>query len=87
MEAIKDQEVIKKSCLAFGVYETARKLSDDKQRLKVLIKYLIASEILEPAFLIANHFFAKDDISEFGDAFTGIDSGLSRRDVERLFFE
>lgn len=70
---------LKKSCLAFGAYKTAKKISDEKEKLVVLIELLIETGINDAAYLIADFFMEESELSQFGTAFDEVDKDLTRK--------
>ena len=70
---------LKKSCLAFGAYKTAKKISECKEKLVVLVEFLIETGINDAAYLIADFFMEEGDLAQFGTAFDKVDKELNRK--------
>jgi len=87
MEQLKEKEHIRKSCLAFGAYDTARKLRDAPSKLKLLIEYLITNEVTEPAYLIGKTFLSEEELVVFEDSFKEINPAITRNSVFKKYTE
>ena len=75
---------LKKSCLSIGAYKTAKKISENKEKLTVLVELLIETGINDAAYLIADFFMEKDDLKTFGNAFEQVDKNLNRKSLIKL---
>lgn len=82
MDKLKEKMIVKQSCLAFGAYEAAKKLSEDKEKLKILIDLLIEEDLKSTAYLIASNYFKEEELEEYSSDFQDVEKDdVSRNKV------
>jgi len=83
MSQTQELDIIKKGCHALGAFKTARLVSGSTDKIKILIRYLISSEALEPAYLVAMKHLEEADREEFLSALETVSTELRQRSYER----
>lgn len=74
--------IVKQSCLAFGAYETAKKLSEDGEKLKILIDLLIEEDLNSIAYLISKNYLSEEELEEYNNDFQDVETeNISRNKV------
>jgi len=71
---LKNKVIVKQSCLAFGAFETAKKISHDKEKIHILISQLIEEFLTPTAYLIAKNFLAEEERTEYNENFQDLEN-------------
>ena len=73
-EELKNKAIVEQCCRVFGAYETAKKVSEDPQKLNHLINFLLDGDVTSTAYLIAKNFLSEEEFGKLADEFKDLES-------------
>ena len=71
---IGERIIVKKSCMAFGAFETAKKVSGDKDKIHILVNHLNEELLFSTAYLIAKNFLEEEERARYSEAFAELEN-------------